>query len=244
MSINFFIFPKLLEIVGLCFLTIVLCLKTLMDTLYHIYGTQGVDTQIIQTINLIQAIPILYEQYAMSDQESLAFIDRMNGIYHNSWDKIEDEIYRVDVPKPKCIQQNEFLAMKQKYVNVSSNLVTCWLRIFMRKTSSYVYATKYKKLIRRNQSVVKYIAGGVSKFGSVQFFAEVPCEASLVNVAVILPFCMDFYNKNDHIHLVQKEPNLDIIDIVLLHDIICPSLCVETNDQMFICEFPNKYERD
>ena len=125
----------------------------------HIHGTQGVDTQIIQVINFIQAIPILLEQFAVFDDEVYTFLNYMRGNFHKSWQCIQDGIFRIDSVKDKIVSRGEFLAISQKY-NILSCSVRTWLRIYIKHSASYVYASTYKKLIRRNQSVIKYLKHG------------------------------------------------------------------------------------
>ena len=62
----------------------------------QIHGTQGIDTQVISTINLIQAIPLLKEKYEAVDEEAAAFIESLNRTYHKSWNYIQPGFYRID----------------------------------------------------------------------------------------------------------------------------------------------------
>ena len=208
----------------------------------HIHGTQGVDTQVIKTINIIQAIPILHEQYAIRDDESVAFIENMSGISRKSWKVIDDGIYRMDLAKERIVSPDDFVVINQKYT-VLSSVVKCWNRIYMKKSVSYIYAKSYKKLIRRNQSVVKYMEGDVCKFGSIDYFAEIEYLSMPINIALVNPFqCVGIYNPNYHIHCFK--PLVDKVDVVDLKNILTSCVHVKVGSEDFICEFPNRYEQD
>ena len=209
----------------------------------HIHGTQGIDTQVINTINLIQAIPILHEKYAPNDDEVLVFINRMHGISHKLWERIGDGIYRLDSTKETKIAIEDLQQIKQTYV-VRSNCLDTWKRIYLKNSASYVYAQSYKKLVRRNQSIIKYSQNGRCRFGLVLYFAEVtnPVSSSDVSIAVVNPFHIGSYSPEDHIHLAKFVPNK--IEVVELKDIVESCLHVQVDSEHYICEFPNKIEKD
>ncbi len=60
----------------------------------HIHGTQGIDTQIINSINIVQAIPILREKYT-NDPEILDFYNGFQPQHHNMGQQIETGILNV-----------------------------------------------------------------------------------------------------------------------------------------------------
>lgn len=211
----------------------------------HIHGTQGVDSQLMRTINLIHAIPILQEKFYGIDEEADAFLDTLQGTSHSTWKSINGEngIYAIGQRIAVDVQPTEKMAIQKLIPSFSDSNVIYWLKIYITSSNSYVYGSQYKRLKRRNQSVVKYEEMGTYKYGIVKYFAEcVDASKTTHNVALIAPFRLqNEYDGKDHIHLVFQSNE---VHAIFLNKISTSSVYVNTGEGEYVCDVPNRHDKD
>ena len=206
----------------------------------HIHGTQGVASQVINTVNLLQAIPILQQKFGNTDLEALAFIDSIKGVTHKNWQEIIEGWFYIGSSKAIEFCPLDLAALRIKYPLIETS-GTCWLKLYIKQSNSYVYCSEYKRMVRRNQSCIKYTYGNSFGFGSVKFFAQVSDQFETHNVALVIPFELNYVSSN-HIHKV--DPLINECIVVPLKEIVCSCLFVQKESNHFVCEIPNKYDRD
>lgn len=77
-----------------------------------------------------------------------------------------------------------------------------------------------KRLVRRNQSVIKNMQDESCSFGSVKFFTTLETPTGEVSVAVVKPFhLIDIYNERDHIHCVNNK-SCDEAEVIPIGDVL------------------------
>lgn len=209
--------------------------------LQHIHGTQGVDTQIINSVNIIQAIPILREKHT-DDPDVLQFYKDLQQQHHKTGQEIEAGIFNVGSAVYKTLSGVELNCILDMFT-LSSTTVTSFSKIFI-VNLSYIYSQSYKRITKRNQSVVKY-TNQISKkvcFGSVKEFIQFTDTANCIkNVAFVEPFDCN-YNQDDKIHKVI--PKKECIEVIPVTAILKICVFVEVARNSYVCEIPNKYDRD
>ncbi|XP_071478605.1 uncharacterized protein [Diadema antillarum] len=212
----------------------------------QIHGTQGIDTQIISTINLIQAIPILKEKYEAADEEASAFIESISRhhMYHKCWNFIQTGFFRIDQLKDYVLSPEDLDAIKRTF-NISCSSLKIWSKIYVKSSSSYVYASCYQRLVRRNQSIIKYVQDRSCTFGSVKLFTMLETPTGEVSVAVVKPFhLMEMYNERDHIHCVKNSCDEAEVHVIPIGDIIGSCMYIQIEEDHFVCEVANRYDKD
>lgn len=208
----------------------------------HIHGTQGIDTQIINSINIVQAIPILREKYT-NDPEILNFYNDFQPQHHNMGQQIETGIVNVGTIVNKTLSNAETSCILGFYTLVS-NIVVSFSKIFILPLSSYIYAQSYKRVIKRNQSVIQYCDRLDNQvcFGSVKEFIQFTDTGNCTrNVALVVPFDCN-YKRDDKIHRVF--PKNEVLKVVPLTTILKVCVFVEVDGNSYVCEIPNRYDRD
>ena len=132
------------------------------------------------------------------------------------------------------------------FPSLSSDRLKSWLKIFVEETNSYVYGTHHKRMVRRNQSVVKYLNRDSNfEYGSVKYFVQIPASihASAVNIAIIEPFQLKGeYDASSFIHPV--EPQLNEVKCIHVQNIVSVCIYVNTGSSSYICFAPNQCDRD
>lgn len=205
------------------------------------HGTQGIDTQVINSIGLIHSITLLEENFLDLNYEVQNCVISMMGRTHATWQHLTNSVYRIGSLYRRILTFQESSAIKRKF-QVTDLSVRCFLQIFIQNTDSFVYGSFYKKLIRRNQSVVKYVTNSepaAQQYGSVQFFAILG-EGDLC-VAFIAPFKLKQKESTDRMKEVIQDPDLEVIK---LDQLLCSCIYIEDNDSMYLCEIPNRCDNE
>ena len=111
----------------------------------HIHGTQGIDTQVINTINLVQAIPILSEMY-LTDEDIQDFYKDLTSKcqQHSGAPLIETGILRLGRSMQKILSDLESEVIGKQFA-LTSKTVVSYSRVFIVKSASYVYARVIQK---------------------------------------------------------------------------------------------------
>ena len=183
------------------------------------------------------------EKYEAADEEAGAFIESMSRQYHKSWNYIQAGFFRIDRLKDYVLSPEDFDAIKCKF-NISCSSLKIWSKIYVKSSSSYVYASFYQRLVRRNQSVIKYVQDESCSFGSVKFFTMLETPTGEVSVAVVKPsHLINIYNERDHIHCVNNE-SCDEVDVIPIGDILSSCIYIQIEKNHYVCEVPNRYDKD
>ena len=72
----------------------------------HLHGTQSIESQVIKTINLIQAIPVLQEKFGGIDTEVDYFLDVLRGTARSSWNILQSGVYQIGQFTIRTITKN------------------------------------------------------------------------------------------------------------------------------------------
>ncbi|XP_063403282.1 uncharacterized protein LOC134712602 [Mytilus trossulus] len=212
----------------------------------NIHGTTGIEMQVINAITKMQALPTLQELHIDKGSTDEALFNSMTrpNFIHNA-DCIEEGIFHLGQTFKMRLDDSEYTA-------VCDFLGTClpqldiveYKKIFITKISSAVYGTSYGRLLKRNQSVVKYDALDVVHFGSVKTFIQIEnFDGGILNVALIHPFTtLLSYTNQQSCHQVTTQ--FENIVAVPLQNILKVCTFVKCGKNLFVVEFPNKYEKD
>ena len=120
--------------------------------------------------------------------------------------------------------------------------VECYYRLFVKDGEFYVYCSEYTRLSKRNQSVVKYRAGQSCKFGFVKYFAQLT-DATGVNRNVAFIHNLHVTSTLCHgaVHTVRHQSDTEVVPIV---HILSTCIFMHTASGRFVCEIPNRFDRD
>lgn len=147
--------------------------------LKHIHGPTGVETQVMNAITKMQALPSLMDIYVekgSNDETFLVAMLKPNFIHNGTL--IEKGIFLLGQTYRKMLSNVEFLAVSA-LVTVFSPNVTEFRRIFITKLACPVYGTAHGRLNKKNQSVVKYSVENDTtqiEFGIVKCFIQVESQ--------------------------------------------------------------------
>lgn len=116
--------------------------------------------------------------------------------------------------------------------------------------NTLIYGLDYKRMFRRNCSIVKYCSQQSYAFGQVKCFCQVSLGAEVKNVAFVYPLecCARYDPSSTHITAVTRDEG--ILHAIDVKDIRRNCLYVEivgadgTVRQRYVSEFPKKIEVD
>lgn len=202
--------------------------------------------QIINALIEMQAIPSMtdiYVEKGTTDEALLNSILRPNYIHNKQ--TIESGIYLLGQTFKKRLSEDEFMAVSHIMTGFSLNVVE-FRQSFISKCGCPVYGTEYKRLHKRNQSVVKYTdVHGSFMNGIVKTFIQVECADNVIfNFAMLHPA---LYTDSDLLtgSCSQKVTvQLNEIKAVPIMNILKVCTIVNVDNSAFITEFPNKYDKD
>ena len=209
----------------------------------HIHGTQGVDTQLTNIINMLKVPPIMYNIFlkdSADEQVLLLYHELTDSVTgrHKYEDEIEDGIRPIGSANVKVLTPTEYtFACK---FGIVEKEVKAFNRIDMYRKGFYVYSKEYKRLQKRQQNVVTCAISGEMKFCTVTVFYQ--CfkrNQEPVNLAVV-----NYFKKIRSLGCVWEvecHENLDMIPISCITNV---NNIVKANGRIYVCPSPNRYDRD
>ena len=213
--------------------------------LFH--GTQFIDSQILTAVSFTQKLPELKEQcIAPNTEEETLYYNLLNPNKPKRKLEILPNVYMLGSLYRKRLDDKEFQAL-ESYVGhaPAAAEVNAFNRIETKE--AYIYGLDYKRMYRRNCSTVQYRFENVYSFGQVKCFFQLSSGTDIKHVAFIYPLeCRKSYDPaSTHITSVTRNANLRVINI---KDIWrnCIFITIDGNDteHHYVCEFPNKIEKD
>ena len=209
---------------------------------HNIHGTQSIDTPIVNTINLVQAIPVLSEKYLrLFSDEWCYYADLMKRTMKNRT-FVTDDLCYIGKPFMRQLTQVEYEAVNVVF-STKNISVKCYLRVFV-KGDFVVYGTDYKQLSRRNQSAVKVKGPAGWTFGLVKYFAQFSDTSEVTrNVAIMTPLekIETLCSGVSHEVVCNQQK---AVEVVCSDSIVCSCIYAQTDNRAYICEFPNNYGGD
>ena len=221
-----------------------------------IHGTQFIDSQIISAVSITQKLPELCEKCIPKGSEiDLLYKDLNRGRKSKFRTEILPNIYALSATYQVCLEIVEMNAL-EKYLGFSCPIERFWAfnRLEITTSSSVICGLAYKRLRKRNCAVVKYRAKDTWMFAMVKFFIKYEsCSVKEPTfLAIAHPILCNNYNPKIHINRVTYF-SLEEIVVLNIQDICTNCLYISLNvaaegrqeDSMaYVCEFPNKKERD
>ena len=135
----------------------------------HIHGTLGVDTQLVNTIALLQSAPILKEKFIVDDQLQFMY-DRIASCYLHKGVTVAEGVFLGSTMDTRRLTELEKDAIFVNF-DVEVETVKRFKRVYIKSLNSNLCATSYTKLAKRDQSHIKYfVLDGTKKFGLVKDF--------------------------------------------------------------------------
>lgn len=217
-----------------------------------IHGTQFIDNQILSAVALTQKLPEIKEKCVPSGTD----IDLLyQDLSHTSKSKFRTEIlpniYTVSATYQVWLSVSDMKAL-ENYLGSSCPTDRLWAfnRLEIAVTSSVICGLAYKRMRKRNCAVVKYAVNSTSAFAMVKFFVkyELPSTGEPIYLAIAHPILCDNYNPKLHINRVtpcNREQTVVLNVLTISTNCIYISFTTEGNhEDAYVCEFPNKKERD
>lgn len=210
----------------------------------HVHGTQGVDTQLTNSIAMLKVPPIMYDKFLKKspDDEIISLYKELTDSVrgrHQFDCEIEDGIRPVGSASMVTISKDHALIVLK--CGIRNTLVKCFQRINMYKKGFYVYSQSYGRLQKRQQHIVTCIVNGNLHFYSVLTFlqSDEKYPPRTVNVAML-----KLFRKIQPVGCVWEVEEVDEIDFLPINSILNVNNFLVINDKKYICPSPNRYDRD
>lgn len=210
----------------------------------HIHGTQSVDSQLLNTVALMKATPLLFNHHkdTLPDNVIRLYCTMCKHDFTKQDEQdLEPGVRALGKVRLRNLSDAECEALRYfGFASSSSSSLPCFLRVNMIKKGFYVYGTEYKRLQKRQQSVVSYEDGNMFQFAQVICFVQLNEGNSVVNVAL-----SHLYEKVLQIgHICEAKLNLSLIVGIKVSAISNICNIMEVGDEIYIMPSPNRYDRD
>ena len=232
-------------------------------------GTQNVDFQIVETVNLMQTLLKLEKLYLKPNSSEETLYKSMKGTLSRNDHLLEGNIYLVGGTKKKKLSVIEMSAVAQFLGHVPHHYVT-FNRIKIR--NEIFHSKCYTRVHSRNSYTVAYNKPNKGRLiGQIAFYLQLfpfcekhldvtnLCKCKTVNVAMINQ--LEKHNVDDickisHDELsgadleyidVLQPVNLNHFDVVPLQEIMYKCVFVKLADKkdvVYACRMPNYVEKD
>ncbi|XP_060599450.1 uncharacterized protein LOC132753052, partial [Ruditapes philippinarum] len=207
----------------------------------HIYGTQGIDNQLINISVMLKVIPILNEKhlkYLENDFDIKQLYAELNDSVdarHTFQDEIEPGIRPIGTVKLVKLNEEEYRIAS--VYGIDNENVRQFFKVNMYKRGFYVYGTDYKRLQKRQQHVATFLDSVTSsaEFCSVKFFIQ----SNNINLAFV-----EIFDKLECFGCVWKVSFTKRMCFIRVDAIINVNNIVTVQDESYICPPPNRYDRD
>lgn len=205
----------------------------------HIHGTQGVDAQLTNIINMLKVPPIMYTIFLKDSTDTdLLFLynelaDSVTG-RHRYENDIEDGIRPIGKVITRILTQDEQKRV-QKF-GVTENEVKYFNRVNMYRKGFHIYCKEYEK----QQCVVTCSMGKMFHFRMLLAFYQ--CSGrnqQPVNLALV-----KYFDKVQSIGCVWQVSCPAKLDLIPISCIMNVNNIVEINGKTYICPPQNRYDRD
>ena len=207
----------------------------------HIHGTQGIDTQLVNIVEMLKVTPLLYEKHlktSENDDIKQLYLELSDSVHARHTFQKDIEVGIRPIGTVKWIKlSKENLQMASIY-GISSENVKQFFKVNMYKGGFYIYGADYKRLSKRQQHIATYLESNSVEFCSVKYFIQSE-NNGIVNLAFIEIF--DKVESFGSIWLVKMTNRKKFIPI---HSIININNSVKNQDEIYICPPPNRYDRD
>ena len=207
-------------------------------------GTQNVDFQIVETISLMQTLPILQKKYIEADSPENIFLKTLKGTLNRQDHFLENNIYVVGGTSKKQTSVTELEAVSQFLGHVPVHYVT-FNRI--RIGNEILHSRNYKRVHARNSYTVAYRKPDESEhICQIAFYIQLflVCEK---HHDLSQKLSNDTLTGADvaFIHIVQPL-SLQNCCIVPVKDILytCVLMEIDEKDVVYACKMPNYLEKD
>lgn len=208
-----------------------------------IRGTQNIDNQITTGISFVQKLPELKQNCILlntREEKICESIENPHLLKRTS--KLDEDIYALGSFKDRSLSTEEFLAICEFLKETPASHTFCTFnRIELR--GILIYGTSYKRMLRRDNSVISFCGAGVKglNFGQVHFFICLSLPQKLT-VAIIHELQCTKYNCKNSILKVKTTKKLKAVN---LNNIRSGCLFIAAgNEEGFVCQFPNRKESD
>lgn len=209
----------------------------------HIHGTQGVDTQLTNIINMLKVPPIMYTIFLKesADEQVLLLYNELSDSVtgrHRYEHEIEDGIRPIGSAHVKVLTPTEQtiaykFAITEKEVNVFN-------RIDMYRKGFYVYSKEYERLQKRQQNVITCALGGDMKLCTViSFYQCFRRNKEPINLALV-----NYFKKIQSVGCVWQVECQDQLDMIPISCIMNVNNIIKVYGKTYICPSPNRYDRD
>ena len=204
-----------------------------------IRGTQNIDQQIVTGISFIQKLPEL-KLSCVEKGSKMDFlcdmIERPNILKRGK--QLGEGIYILGGLKTRLLKDDEFQALGV-FLSVPQmfNTIQTFNRIELH--GNIIYGTEYARMLKRDNSTVRFKSGANKEYGRVRFFLLL--NESDGESAVAAVECFDHITSDLQVsHIFPVKPT-GTLKLVSIEHIECLCMMVDFQEEnVFICEFPNQ----
>ena len=165
--------------------------------------------------------------------------------------EILPNIHAISATYQICLNVTEMNAL-ETFLGSScpTDCLLAFNRLEIIATSSVICGLAYKRMRKRNCAAVKYVTGNTWAFAMVKFFVKYDMSSTreLMYLAIAYPILCDNYNPKLHINRVtpcNREQTVVFNVSTISTNCLYVSFTTEENQEdAYVCEFPNKKERD
>ena len=211
-----------------------------------IHGTLGVDTQLVNTICLLQSAPILKESF-INNCELQVLYDKLSGNKLHDGQLVHGNGNDVFLASPidyRNLNVKECAAVLNTFgANVKN--VQRFKRVYMKNLNSNICASSYKRLEKRDQFHIKCSSvDGNNLFAKVLDFIFVPAaDNSTRSIVLVKPVGACDTDKLK-IHDITDYVDLDEVLAISFDNIISLIQLVKTPNSTTVIELANTYDVD
>ena len=237
------------------------------DLLKMFHGTQFVDIQIVNALNIVQLIPSLTSMIP-ENSRACKYVHQLMKKYC--------DVKEINLKFYSFLGKGKEIALQGE---LQDKILKLTGHVFIKSITftrlclygQILHSTSYSRVYARNSFTIKYRDGhGRTCHGFVKSYIELPdMECPLCIVKPIIPLCTAFNilaednssverdqnNVNDRpfsenflnlkmsfVHLYQNEFLHD--DVIPLECILSLCVCVKVDSILFICDEPNHFEKN
>ena len=218
--------------------------------LFH--GTQYIDIQILNAVNVFQALPSLVKSMEQNINASI-YVSRLLKLKTSC----EENCFSLSGKGHDIDLDNKQRILLCAYLNKPISGVKFYGKAFIR--GIHIYSSRFSSSTSRNSYTVKYInKEGIISFGFVHWFAESSNENKFSCILELDPEQLNLFSlhhenaaSDEHIESIFLNLGLKFIHhfrktdnfcIVPIRQIIDLCVCVESTAHVHICEEPNHCE--
>ena len=214
-----------------------------------IQGARHVDSQVVSAISMVQKLPLLAREFILpGTPESELFNTMKSKHYFHKKVEITRDIFVMGAIQSKVMSTIDSdyntLASELEVIDKSPICFRKFNRIYYK--GMCIYGTDYKRMIKRDNSIIKFKSETGHSFARVKYFLQYSITETQLsspdnrNLAVVELLI----NKTDESSLIVAVNDSKKIKAIDICDIESQCMFAECHNGSFVMQFPNTVESE